>query len=210
MKRFLFSLLLLSSCADGYAEISVSQKLPLPIATVFGVEEGSPKADAILNVVNTFEQSELRNDVQLFSQATTNVLLTRANGEIGSLAELDAVPFVGPQSFAVLERYVDNTILLVNQEWTGSINGDQSLVFRFSATSGQNLRFSLRQIDGTSWNPRVRLYGEAGRLLSRNPRGNVDVDEPLTLPSSEIFDLVIANTGPVSYTHLTLPTKRIV
>jgi hypothetical protein len=67
-----------------------------------GVQEGSPEAHGVLAVANQESLSTLREDVGLSSRAAENIVSSRP---FETLAELDAVPFVGPVAFSLLLDY---------------------------------------------------------------------------------------------------------
>lgn len=80
------------------------------------------EAAAILHVVNTSSLSTLTNDVQLSTKAADNIVAYRLGDDetagtaddetFGSLAELDAVPYVGPAAFQKLLDYVHDAELV--------------------------------------------------------------------------------------------------
>ncbi len=67
-----------------------------------GIEEGSCDAVRILAVVNQASLSELDKSVKLDRRAAENIVAARMKGEIESLAQLDAIAFVGESAFAKL------------------------------------------------------------------------------------------------------------
>lgn len=80
-----------------------------------GIQEGTAEAGAVLFVASTFSRADLVNDVGLATKAADNILAYR-NGDdetastaddekFESLAELDAVPFIGPIAFGKLLAY---------------------------------------------------------------------------------------------------------
>jgi len=81
-----------------------------------GFQCTAAEAAAIVKVANPATPRALTNDVQLGPAAGDNILAFRAgddeqagtsdDGEFGSLAELDAVPFIGPTAFGKLLDYV--------------------------------------------------------------------------------------------------------
>jgi hypothetical protein len=84
-----------------------------------GVQEGSPEALGILAVANTVSDEILRerppDGVGLGDRAVDNLIYIRLgddglpgtadDGQLATLAELDAVPFIGPIAFAKLLAY---------------------------------------------------------------------------------------------------------
>jgi endonuclease/exonuclease/phosphatase family metal-dependent hydrolase len=98
---------------------------------LFGVEEGSAEARAILRVANESSFDELDDDVGLDRRAASAIVDAREDGEIATLAELDAVSFVGASAFEkLLDFAVDRglvgrelKIATFNIRWFG-LNGD--------------------------------------------------------------------------------------
>jgi DNA uptake protein ComE-like DNA-binding protein len=76
---------------------------------VHGVEEGSPTALSILRLANTASFGQLDDEVGLDRRAATNILATRDEGAILSLAALDAVSWVGASAFERLSEYAHLT-----------------------------------------------------------------------------------------------------
>lgn len=80
--------------------------------TIFGIEDGSPEARAILRLANEAPVEVLDDDVALDRRAAQEIASRRAApGDDGvpgyqSLAELDAVPFVGKSAFGKLLDHV--------------------------------------------------------------------------------------------------------
>jgi hypothetical protein len=81
-----------------------------------GIEEGTPEALGVLDVANTASIEELEN-LPLSSRAVDNVMYFRLgddgrpgtddDGVFRSLAELDAIPFIGPIAFQRLLAYAE-------------------------------------------------------------------------------------------------------
>ena len=103
----LFSLSSLAACSDG----------PIEEDSSYSVSEGSPEATAILALVNdpVIGLDELDDDAKLNSLAASNIIKHRAAGDgqlntsdddlFDDLAELDAVPQVGPSALKALLAY---------------------------------------------------------------------------------------------------------
>jgi hypothetical protein len=80
-----------------------------------GIVEGTAEAAAVLYVVNTSSRAVLGNDVDLANNAADNIVAVRDgddgaagtadDAEFATLAQLDAVPFVGPVAFGKLLAY---------------------------------------------------------------------------------------------------------
>lgn len=71
---------------------------------VHGFQEGSPDALEILDVANNASFIELDDDAGLELRAASNIVAARP---IASLADLDAVPWVGPVAFEQLHAYAN-------------------------------------------------------------------------------------------------------
>src|SRR5262249_59849011 len=75
------------------------------------------QAAGVLKLVNTASEAFLKNDVGLSSRVAHNIAMHRAgaDGKVGTaddndfddLAELDAVPYVGPRVFSTLLVYAE-------------------------------------------------------------------------------------------------------
>ncbi len=76
-----------------------------------GIDEGSPEALAVLALVNdtSVDTGELDDDAGLNATAAKNIIASRP---YATLAELDAVPFVGPIALAALLEYAREKGLL--------------------------------------------------------------------------------------------------
>jgi phosphatidylserine/phosphatidylglycerophosphate/cardiolipin synthase-like enzyme len=76
-----------------------------------GIDEGSPEALAVLALCNdtSVDVDELDNDAGLHATAAKNIVASRP---YATLAELDAVPFVGPVALAALLEYAREKGLL--------------------------------------------------------------------------------------------------
>ncbi len=73
----------------------------------FAVPEGSPEACAILKLANLGDLVTLDDDVKLHALAARNLVdaTATADGFLASLAELDAVKYIGPAAFKRLRTY---------------------------------------------------------------------------------------------------------
>jgi hypothetical protein len=69
-------------------------------------EMTGPERDAVLELVNTASVTVLDDDVPLDRRAALAIVDHRDGDPIDDLAELDAVPWVGPVAFAALLDYV--------------------------------------------------------------------------------------------------------
>jgi hypothetical protein len=87
-----------------------------------GITEGSPEAAAVLELANTTSRADLGGEIGLAVKAADNIAAVRDgdDGNAGTsddarfstLAQLDAVPFVGPQAFGKLLQYArDNDLI---------------------------------------------------------------------------------------------------
>lgn len=97
-----------------------------------GIAEGSPEARAILELANTASFRRLDDEVGLDRRAAQAIVDTRGkNGAFETLAELDAVSFVGTTAFAKLHDFVvqeglvarELSIATFNIRWYG-LDGD--------------------------------------------------------------------------------------
>ncbi len=87
-----------------------------------GISEGSPEARGVLKVVNSKRYRELKDNAGLAPNAAWNIVMHRAGPDeldntadddpFDSLAELDAVPFVGAGTFSKLVEYADELGLI--------------------------------------------------------------------------------------------------
>jgi cysteine-rich repeat protein len=78
----------------------------------FGVSEGSYLALGVLGFVNSASLQELDDDAKLNATAARNIFDARDNGDITSLSDLDAIPYVGPSAFGALVTYVQANSLV--------------------------------------------------------------------------------------------------
>lgn len=110
-KTFLVaSLICASGCAVEYADepedpIDDSFIVPDGKDDAFGVTEDSYLAIGVLEVVNRLTFEELDHQVPLNARAARNIVDTRSSGPIRTLAELDAIPYVGQSAFNALAAY---------------------------------------------------------------------------------------------------------
>lgn len=74
---------------------------------VYGIEEGSLLAQAILDVANTAGQVELDDDVGLDSRGAANIVSDRSVAPFYSLGDLDDVSYVAGTAMGKLADYVD-------------------------------------------------------------------------------------------------------
>lgn len=89
-----------------------------------GVQEGTAEAAAVLHVASTFSRTELVGDVALAAKAADNIVAYRAGDDetpgtsddetFETLAELDAIPFMGPIAFGKLLAYAQANDLVEN------------------------------------------------------------------------------------------------
>jgi hypothetical protein len=110
MSSFLLASSLLAACAttggpDGSDESFLTG----------GIAEGTPEARAVLRVANGASYTTLHDLAGLYAPATNHILAFRAGVDgvsgtaddrvIKTLAELDAIPYVGPASYDELVAY---------------------------------------------------------------------------------------------------------
>jgi hypothetical protein len=113
----LLALAPLASCArDTGEDDAIDDSFPDPgKGDGAGFAEGSVQALAVLRVVNEADVSVLRGSVHLTTLASTGIVAHRAGADgvldtidddkFDTLAELDAIPYVGPVSFQKLLAY---------------------------------------------------------------------------------------------------------
>src|SRR5262249_45137564 len=80
-----------------------------------GITEGSPQGVGVLRVANELTRSQLDNPVALATKAADNIVTYRLGDDgvaatsddqrFDTLAELDAVPYVGPIAFGLMLDY---------------------------------------------------------------------------------------------------------
>ncbi len=131
----LLSALAFAGCAtDGQPEDA--DALDDPFTTdgkLDGVSATPAEAAAILHVVNTETRARLVSEVRLAANAADAIVAVRTGDDgaagtaddhpFGSLAELDAVPYVGPVAFGKLMAYVHEADLVGDvpfREWHSS------------------------------------------------------------------------------------------
>ena len=126
------------------------------------------EAAAILQVANTASLATLKTDVMLSDKAADNIVAVRKGDdevvhtaddvEFGTLAQLDAVPYIGPTAFAKLLQYVHDADLVAaspapSGQWTtttianGVLAGfalapDGDPVIAFATNGGPQLRLA--------------------------------------------------------------------
>jgi hypothetical protein len=129
MKRFsswsasLALALACSACAtDGSAQDDGRDDSFVTDGKLDGFEASPAEADAVLRLVNAAALPDLDFEIGLSTKASQNITALRmgADGQqftqdddaVSSLAELDAVPYVGPATFAKLLAYVTTNHLV--------------------------------------------------------------------------------------------------
>ena len=99
----------LETCDDG--NMSDADECPSTcqqaVVKVHGLVENSYEALAILNLVNTLEFEELDQDVSLDRRAARGIVAARSDLPIGSLRELDEIPWVASRAFSKLMVYAN-------------------------------------------------------------------------------------------------------
>jgi hypothetical protein len=158
------------------------------------------EAAAILEVANTAKLTVLKNDVQLSVKAADNIVAYRTGDDevaetsddetFGSLAELDAVPYIGPLAFQKLLDYVHDADLVGDPpapagQWTSETiaNGSSS---DFTVTS-----------DGK---PVALFFTGAAPYKLRLPSGSViDLPNEPMFTSSESSPQVAVDSGGVPH-----------
>lgn len=73
--------------------------------TLYDIQEGSAKAEALLDFVNSASLSTLDDDVSLDVRAAENIVEARSDGDIATLKELDAIAWVSSRAFGKLYTY---------------------------------------------------------------------------------------------------------
>lgn len=74
-------------------------------ADAFGIEEGSCEGEAALDVASSASEHTLTVTIGLRSIAARNLIAARELAPLETLAELDAVPWIGPVSFQLILDY---------------------------------------------------------------------------------------------------------
>jgi endonuclease/exonuclease/phosphatase family metal-dependent hydrolase len=90
--------------------------------SIHGIEEGTPEARAIVRLANTASFEVLDQDVRLDRRAAQNIVDGRSQGGYETLAELDAISFVGPSAFGKMLTYVIDHGLIGRPLSIGSFN----------------------------------------------------------------------------------------
>ena len=103
MRSILFSLVLVACAATPPASDGRDDSFLAGGKTDSGISEGSPEAVGVLAVVNSLSEDQLRDDVDLSDGAASNIAAHTAKFQ--TLAELDAVPYVGAVAFRKLLEY---------------------------------------------------------------------------------------------------------
>lgn len=102
----------------------------------FGLSQ--PESDAILALVNTASFEVLDDDVALDVRAARHIVEAREQGPIGSLDELDDIPWVGSRALGKLREYVhanglvvtaphDATCLIISEYVEGKLNDNKAV-----------------------------------------------------------------------------------
>jgi phosphatidylserine/phosphatidylglycerophosphate/cardiolipin synthase-like enzyme len=107
------SLLIVPACVDPEAEDGINDPFPAGKADG-GIDEGSPEALGVLRLVNDTKETAatLKSGAKVTTRVATNIVKHRngADGSAGTadddpydtLAELDAIPYVGPSTLNAL------------------------------------------------------------------------------------------------------------
>ena len=169
-----------------------------------GVAEGTPQARAVLRVANGASYATLHDVVGLYAPAAKHVIAYRAGADgtlgtaddrvIATLAELDAIPYIGPVSFGELVDYAGT---LTWQDWVPA-TFSWSLQIATPVTAKQ--WSSLTPSDPAPGTPgtaktvtlSVALSGTGGASLtaSASPRSTT-----IPLSGAGNFDLSYDNSG---------------
>lgn len=116
MKRsLLLCVLVVSACGGAAPEVDDSSTSD---ALTGGVQEGTPDAVGVLRVANELRADALQREVELRARAAEGieayrmgddeVVGTSDDATFQTLAQLDAVPFVGPNEFRKMRDYARN------------------------------------------------------------------------------------------------------
>jgi hypothetical protein len=112
-----------------------------------GIVEGSVDGLAILALANGLGLSELEDDVGLYSLTASNIVAYRdKNGPFTSLAELDAVKYVGPVAFWAMLAYVQENNLVGSGLTQITKEGDPLLVGKYRYTLNDKLLFKEHEV----------------------------------------------------------------
>lgn len=97
----------LETCDDGNAidGDACPANCQESVVKVHGFVENSYEALAILNLSNTLDFNDLNEKVSLDRRAARGIVAARAQLPIGSLADLDQVPYVASRAFGKLLEY---------------------------------------------------------------------------------------------------------
>lgn len=116
MSRITYLLLLLTACTVDSNEDERDDSFTSGKADTGGISEGSPEASGVLRVANERTAQQMI-DHGVGTNAARNIVAVRKGDdeqvgtgddiEFATLAELDAVAYVGPQAFARLLAYAD-------------------------------------------------------------------------------------------------------
>lgn len=111
MRSFLL-VALLASCTSVADEDPIDDSFTSAGKADGSIAEGSPTALAVLQIANTTSEAKLHDDVGLSTRVAHNI--ATHGSKFTTLAELDAVPYVGTTVFAHLVAYAKETGLLVD------------------------------------------------------------------------------------------------
>ena len=116
-----------------------------------GIDEGSPEALAVLALVNdpSVDVDELDDDAGLHATAAKNIVERRP---YETLAELDAVPFVGPVALAALLEYAKEKGLL------GGGDGNVSVIFSPQPAEASHTARVAELIDSAQHTIDIAMY----------------------------------------------------
>lgn len=127
---------------------------PIGKADTGGIVEGSVDGLAILALANKASLSDLEDEVGLYSLTASNIVDHRdANGPFTSLAELDAVKYVGPVAFWALLTYVQENNLVGSGATPIVQQGDPLLVGKYRYTLHDKLllkEYEVPTLDGSN------------------------------------------------------------
>jgi hypothetical protein len=127
---------------------------PMGKADTGGIVEGSVDGLAILELVNKASLSDLVTEVGLYSLTAENIVAYRDdNGPFTSLAELDAVKYVGPVAFWAMLSYVQENNLVGSGAIPIVSQGDPLLVGKYRYTLHDKLLLKEHEVptlDGSS------------------------------------------------------------
>lgn len=121
--RFVVAVVALAGCAsDGAVQEDGRDDSFTSDGKLDGIQCTPAEAAAILHVVNTSSRADLQDEVGLSAKASDNIVAYREGDDetegtaddetFGTLAELDAVPYVGPAAFQHLLTYVHDADLV--------------------------------------------------------------------------------------------------